>query len=178
MYVSPVSDLSTHDLTQRSTPEDPQERHHQYLSTHDLTQRSTQPVNTMLYLTFLSTHDLTQRSTTSRGHIQPNSEPFNSRPHAEVDKRICRHWNGILLSTHDLTQRSTTHGIREKKDPSSFNSRPHAEVDLDASGYVCSFVVFQLTTSRRGRQNTISLIHRWRSFQLTTSRRGRQFSTG
>ena len=170
--------LSTHDLTQRST------KYHNLPVINELFQLTTsrrgrpQPVNTMLYLTFLSTHDLTQRSTTSRGHIQPNSEPFNSRPHAEVDKRICRHWNGILLSTHDLTQRSTTHGIREKKDPSSFNSRPHAEVDLDASGYVCSFVVFQLTTSRRGRQNTISLIHRWRSFQLTTSRRGRQFSTG
>ena len=66
---------------------------------------------------------------------------FNSRPHAEVDDAwVC---TGVVLhlSTHDLTQRSTDFS------PQSF-----------------FIVIFQLTTSRRGRHRMKSRRLRMRSF--------------
>ena len=101
---------------------------------------------------------------------------FNSRPHEEVDS-ICHPFLCIpYISTHDLTRRSTIKGILPDK-----------------------LTVFQLTTSRGGRQQ-LGLIERIfeyisthdltrRStqqvatlgaevtFQLTTSRGGRLFHT-
>ena len=65
-------ELSTHDLTQRSTEELKQFFDKLKLSTHDLTQRSTDMVGGK-YLAFdLSTHDLTQRST----HQEFSCVPF------------------------------------------------------------------------------------------------------
>ena len=144
------------------------------LSTHDLTQRSTTCFAQFAGVQDLSTHDLTQRSTLYCNLWVSSGRTFNSRPHAEVDDvigpvhshihafqlttsrrgRPCirlqwdgnscfqlttsrrgRHIHPVLLmgseelSTHDLTQRST----------STIHS--HGSTSF-----------FQLTTSRRGRQ--------------------------
>ena len=77
---------------------------------------------------------------------------FNSRPHEEVDIVNVGIGNNRRISTHDLTKRSTI---------------------LSQSAF--AIVIFQLTTSRRGR------LPKWLTstvfwvFQLTTSRRGRRF---
>ena len=77
-----------------------------------------------------------QLTTSRRGRhpapeILPYIEPFNSRPHAEVDVLFfCSFIDIFELSTHDLTQRSTFCAVR-----------------------VCEPIIFQLTTSRRGRQD-------------------------
>ena len=55
------------------------------LSTHDLTQRSTGAPAGKQRAYDLSTHDLTQRSTLLFYYIHNTIKPFNSRPHAEVD---------------------------------------------------------------------------------------------
>ena len=55
----------------------------------------------------LSIHDLTRRSTAGTEHYCDRRDPFNSRPHTEVDDM--RYWKDLQkkLSTHDLTRRST-----------------------------------------------------------------------
>ena len=77
---------------------------------------------------------------------------FNSRPHEEVDR------------VHQVYRLRGVH----------FNSRPHEEVDsaFDSEGKFIG--LFQLTTSRRGRQKPMGKAQRNGVFQLTTSRRGRQ----
>ena len=55
------------------------------LSTHDLTQRSTRTEIFLPRPQELSTHDLTQRSTLQKSVGGHGSGTFNSRPHAEVD---------------------------------------------------------------------------------------------
>ena len=99
---------------------------------------------------------------------------FNSRPHEEVDQQE----------------------EAGKEIPGHFNSRPHEEVDPSFGGEVIVNEKFQLTTSRRGRQNLSppavmqgyfnsrphEEVDRRGSlypidideFQLTTSRRGRR----
>ena len=79
---------------------------------------------------------------------------FNSRPHEEVDRYQQPKSRVPGISTHDLTKRSTSSAL----------------IILIAG-------VFQLTTSRRGRQRFLSLIRPQMIFQLTTSRRGRQEKT-
>ena len=121
---------------------------------------------------------------------------FNSRPHEEVDcffaETLC---DDVFISTHDLTKRSTQVPEVINRLVENFNSRPHEEVDTAYLQTPLEYRLFQLTTSRRGRQfdvlaillpvtisthdltkrstlkifiRTITLI-----FQLTTSRRGR-----
>ncbi len=211
--------LSTHDLTQRSTPAAAlccitrkpfNSRPHAEvdpwwtlptfwgrLSTHDLTQRSTYTVdhNEGSGVFQLTTsrrgrlipaaagrrRTIFQLTTSRRGRPAvtckpPGKRPFNSRPHAEVDRK--RQYNGCsfttfqlttsrrgrqllgmgiryaaCLSTHDLTQRSTLHSKTAKKPSGSFNSRPHAEVDAVGGFENIVHEAFQLTTSRRGRQS-------------------------
>ena len=59
---------------------------------------------------------------------------FNSRPHEEVDEFI------------------DCYNPPEK----NFNSRPHEEVDINQAVGFLTFYVFQLTTSRGGRQKVIT----------------------
>ena len=85
------------------------------LSIHDLTRRSTVIHSIAAVLKRLSIHDLTRRST---GVQEPNLSflnPFNSRPHKEVD--------GITGSLFHAKN--------------SFNSRPHKEVDR-----TCQYLVY------------------------------------
>ena len=81
----------------------------------------------------ISTHDLTKRSTNDACEKIRELEDFNSRPHEEVDQEIPDIKNEIHISTHDLTKRSTIEQT-----------------------YSVQRVVFQLTTSRRGRLITPS----------------------
>ena len=60
-------------------------------------------------------------------------------------------WIFVSVSTHDLTKRSTANALAWYYRDSGFNSRPHEEVDYMALLLLISSVVFQLTTSRRGR---------------------------
>ena len=55
------------------------------LSTHDLTRRSTDPLWDLFGYDSLSTHDLTRRSTFASRIAACAITSFNSRPHKEVD---------------------------------------------------------------------------------------------
>ena len=101
----------------------------------------------------LSIHDLTRRSTAGTEHYCDRRDPFNSRPHTEVDspeaarsiygvsfnsrphtevdkKLILKVAKKNRLSTHDLTRRSTRAAGKFILNFLSFNSRPHTEVDM------------------------------------------------
>ena len=143
--------LSTHDLTKRSTGKSrildmkkqsfnsrPHEEVDEQssrqaltadLSTHDLTKRSTENIEREGKRGQLSTHDLTKRSTMGAAGSWRLRQPFNSRPHEEVDS------DGLLRWTGDRTFNSRPH---EEVDNvvkatwnifGTFNSRPHEEVD-------------------------------------------------
>ena len=143
----------------------------------------------------ISTHDLTRRSTNLDSARPTTTMHFNSRPHEEVDLHMADISACILISTHDLTRRSTplrrsssrlsyisTHDLTRRSTITSqnithyhthFNSRPHEEVDWNYAGGSAREDIFQLTTSRGGRQiihiASVSILQ----FQLTTSRGGR-----
>ena len=99
---------------------------------------------------------LFQLTTSRRGRPGMNTMPrtlnhFNSLPHAEVDP---------LFSSISLLL-------------PYFNSLPHAEVDVLLLSIFAPSVIFQLTTSRRGRRARNITSQQEYIFQLTTSRRGR-----
>ncbi len=100
-------DLSTHDLTQRSTSFQVCWIPAIHLSTHDLTQRSTAILTTSCRRNALSTHDLTQRSTRRQAKRLPReifqlTTSRRGRPDQNPALFV-----SCCLSTHDLTQRST-----------------------------------------------------------------------
>lgn len=78
---------------------------------------------------------------------------FNSRTHKEVDPTAARIFCNSYLN---------------------FNSRPRKEVDLAPRKEAIKRRVFQLSTSRGGRQATAEHKVPQATFQLTTSRGGRQ----
>ena len=145
---------------------------------------------------WISTHDLTKRSTPRQSSVLWYCSHFNSRPHEEVDLLTPNSLDLSFISTHDLTKRSTSLAAtfyhlnlyfnsrpHEEVDMllscplwllGHFNSRPHEEVDSINEAADGSTIIFQLTTSRRGRLCGQSDILPILSFQLTTSRRGRQ----
>ena len=122
------------------------------ISTHDLTKRSTEDGLIEVCFVDVSTHDLTKRSTLQRFHrffsggcfnSRPHEEVdlwhralgnqcncFNSRPHEEVDNNDEDTHNHLDVSTHDLTKRSTLFFVRKMAICHCFNSRPHEEVDV------------------------------------------------
>ena len=122
-------DISTHDLTRRSTTErfvlaypnsyfnsrPHKEVDNIYaaatrntdISTHDLTRRSTNIQRLPHSCRRISTHDLTRRSTVARLLVIRHDLHFNSRPHKEVDLAA----------------------VAECFAVDYFNSRPHKEVD-------------------------------------------------
>ena len=80
------------------------------------------------------------------------------------------------LSTHDLTQRSTWipwEGMRSMIFQLTTSRRGRQHQDLPFPPHL----TFQLTTSRRGRPAAGSMVSNMSSFQLTTSRRGRRAVT-
>ena len=96
--------------------------------------------------------------TTSRG-----GRPGQSTPTA----------GNMCISTHDLTRRSTRTAMSDNRTQKYFNSRPHEEVDIRDKIALFITAIFQLTTSRGGRQHLSPLLPLNNSFQLTTSRGGR-----
>ena len=143
-------ELSTHDLTRRSTKSPFKVRKPVDLSTHDLTRRST--ICRELKSVVASTFQLT----TSQGGRRVSMESiqistsFNSRPHKEVDTLAWRNPLARYLSTHDLTRRSTP-----------------------SRNAVCPYLYFQLTTSQGGRLFRTESTDLHLIFQLTTSQGGR-----
>ena len=125
-------------------------------------------------VTVISTHDLTKRSTPRQSSVLWYCSHFNSRPHEEVDLLTPNSLDLSFISTHDLTKRSTSLAAtfyhlnlyfnsrpHEEVDMllscplwllGHFNSRPHEEVDSINEAADGSTIIFQLTTSRRGRQ--------------------------
>ena len=83
------------------------------------------------------------------GRIVLTSEPFNSRPHKEVDEdQLDLLWDQIL-SIHDLTRRSTMVELDIVKNVRPFNSRPHKEVDMIVRGdSTCSLLSIHDLTRR------------------------------
>ena len=144
------------------------------LSTHDLTRRSTfssSSVNWNSTFQLTTSHGgrlppcntftisgLFQLTTSHGGRpyaillYMKSQNPFNSRPHTEVDerRRICRS-NSV-----------------------PFNSRPHTEVDYCKRGKCNFYKPFQLTTSHGGRLPFVNRNPAGIIFQLTTSHGGRQ----
>ena len=78
------------------------------------------------------------------------------------------------ISTHDLAKRSTQFQASEFHSTEHFNSRPREEVDSTAT--VCPCTVVHISThdlAKRSTKSQILWVH-CQVFQLTTSRRGRQ----
>ena len=76
------------------------------------------------------------------------------------------------ISTHILTKRMTITFQRGESNGRNFNSHPHEEDDVWKPANFYYFLIFQLTSSRRGWQFFRRLHLHWQIFQLTSSRRG------
>ena len=145
------------------------------ISTHDLTRRSTYiDLVLMLFGIYFNSRpheevDLIQRL------VWTLVIHFNSRPHEEVDRRYGNPYRYLDISTHDLTRRSTAY---EKVRSIVSNISTH---DLTRRSTQTIWVVrmsdnvFQLTTSRGGRRKISECLDLAAKFQLTTSRGGRPF---
>ena len=101
-----------------------------------------------------------------------SSTYFNSRPHEEVDKQWFRRCLMVNISTHDLTKRSTSPRLLAFRElifqlTTSRRGRPYIALNNEYH------MPFQLTTSRRGRLMDKLESVETEVFQLTTSRRGR-----
>ena len=129
------------------------QRRKEIISTHDLTKRSTIIFYNSFLFVRISTHDLTKRSTSSFIDYTSQKKYFNSRPHEEVDRLDSQESN--VLYTHFNSR------PHEEVDCRlclialilfNFNSRPHEEVDSALCIHRVECIIFQLTTSRRGRR--------------------------
>ena len=171
--IVPGAGLSIHDLTRRSTELPIFKNNDQRLSIHDLTRRSTQPAKDDKQL----------------------GEPFNSRPHKEVDQsgdirnmaqstfqfttsqggrlvRSLRLRQDTALSIHDLTRRSTRyhrlpHLVLIFQFTTSQGGRPKG---VKPTGIAW---IFQFTTSQGGRLFVVCVLFVYVIFQFTTSQGGR-----
>ena len=125
---------------------------HDSVSTHDLTKRSTHHLSNTDHIDRVSTHDLSKRSTV--GTIgRKTAVAFQLTTSRRGRRRSKEHQTRFAnVSTHDLTKRSTGPALTPCQWQKSFNSRPHEEVDSSPAPPNPSPTVFQLTTSRRGRQ--------------------------
>ena len=171
----PITGISTHDLTKRSTGAAlPVRRRQGHFNSRPHEEVDTYKISSSAKTLY-----------------------FNSRPHEEVDPWYLFHCFAQVISTHDLTKRSTRIAFSFLPFASDFNSRPHEEVDPfrpficlrnchfnsrpheEVDGlwliYWLFWLIFQLTTSRRGRLRKWSILQCPGKFQLTTSRRGRLY---
>ena len=139
--------------------------------------------------------------TTSQGGRQARQlrtlslQPFNSRPHKEVDDLTGRTEQMERLSIHDLTRRSTvfyqlfaffyrlsihdltrrsTRGCKSRsQEKSSFNSRPHKEVDYGDLSDVSDVETFNSRPHKEVDYSDMAFPKPVRNFQFTTSQGGR-----
>ena len=171
-----TSSISTHDLTKRSTgvsvaciiiAKNFNSRPHEEVDP--------QASDHIHQTQGISTHDLTKRSTVWIWRILKHCTHFNSRPHEEVDEILSEEWWEIDISTHDLTKRSTCWECSDSGFIFHFNSRPHEEVDAILWMYFREFLYFNSRPHEEVDDLTIITDEPFWIFQLTTSRRGRQF---
>ena len=126
------------------------------ISTHDLTKRSTIIAIFSRHKRTISTHDLTKRSTWFHVSEELEYYYFNSRPHEEVDSnavnvyRNTGHFNSRPHEEVEWHLRDFAPHITH------FNSRPHEEVEKNSRN-LKAWGLFQLTTSRRGRVVPLSV---------------------
>ena len=103
----PFIEISTHDLTRRSTSGCTCPDFQKRISTHDLTRRSTR------YTLAVDRRASFQLTTSQGGRRLAFAirtlaiSHFNSRPHKEVDWKLLWNATRFNISTHDLTRRST-----------------------------------------------------------------------
>ena len=144
------------------------------ISTHDLTKRSTRNISKLRQFFVISTHDLTKRSTNRLLSLLVFQLHFNSRPHEEVDfGRLAPRTNALNFNSRpheEVDQAACT----ERCNQSHFNSRPHEEVDLRGFNAVSSQLF--ISTHDLTKRSTRRVLGAYcaTSFQLTTSRRGRR----
>ena len=143
------------------------------ISTHDLTRRSTSHQAAHPTFCIISTHDLARRSTRDgeepkRAHLFQLTTSQGGRPEWRLEKI-----GKSSLSTHDLARRSTLAIVRDEQVCYYFNSRPHEEVDLVL---VENDHLYWYFNSRPREEVDISNLKKailTNTFQLTTSRGGR-----
>ena len=98
---------------------------------------------------------------------------FNSRPHEEVDlDGVCIFSVINHVSTHDLTKRST-HCSKHSSNIGGVSTHDLTKRSTTLFVQAVHGILFQLTTSRRGRHADDEGKKIPKEFQLTTSRRGR-----
>ena len=122
------------------------------ISTHDLTKRSTKRTAEIVL------RRIFQLTTSRRGRrkkmrLIDADALFQLTTSRRGRRRWC--WGENLygkISTHDLTKRSTKHLDWWNRVHWYFNSRPHEEVDVISLVDIFIGLIFQLTTSRRGRR--------------------------
>ena len=192
----PIPDLSTHDLTKRSTLRERDtvgcicsfnSRPHEevdamkglidtgYTDFQLTTSRRGRPVFTSLFHphAVLSTHDLTKRSTRSSQIFCLVLLPINSRPHEEVDWEESD--SGYEKTVFQLT--TSRRGRRAEQqtgiDGGSFNSRPHEEVDGKYRAGGQTWTAFNSRPHEEVDDGRRGILEIKTTFQLTTSRRGR-----
>ena len=165
--------ISTHYLTQRQTHPPSSPAITEPISTHYLTQRQTKKqLQQKLWKTF-------QLTTSRRGRLSSCIAFFNFSAFQLTTSRRGRPRKKNLLSTSTTFQLTTSRrGRRSRSLPRTghryFNSLPHAEVDtFQELRSLCFFISTHYLTQRQ------TIISSSRSilcqiFQLTTSRRGRQ----
>ena len=148
-------EISTHDLTKRSTNDELTDDDLLGISTHDLTKRST-GTKLGVYPAFcISTHDLTKRSTAQRvvdamvGEFQLTTSRRGRQSTADAVQEI------YDISTHDLTKRSTDCVFVWGYCKNHFNSRPHEEVD--GSVLVLDFLCVHISTHDLTKRSTALL---------------------
>ena len=102
----------------------------------------------------ISTHDLTKRSTEWQTSNIPVRMYFNSRPHEEVDKgSVCFTYDDIIFQL--TTSRRGRHGMQgEAKVKVDISTHDLTKRSTTTSSVNMAHILFQLTTSRRGRRTT------------------------
>ena len=162
-------DISTHDLTKRSTMEQYQKSfimEHFNSRPHEEVDQLKEPFpqeDQLFQLTtsrrgrleglrnsfnswFISTHDLTKRSTRRcRSKIWFDIISTHDLTKRSTQVMLSQSLRSAI-STHDLTKRSTRGERKAHPNPSHFNSRPHEEVD-DNTG--CGFPLMVLYFNSR-----------------------------
>ena len=167
------TEISTHDLTKRSTRNISKLRQFFVISTHDLTKRST---NRLLSLLVFQLHfNSRPHEEVDFGRLAPRTNALNfiSRPHEEVDWIICRRIVWKEISTHDLTKRSTND---ELTDDDLLGISTHDLTKRSTGTKLGVYPAFCISTHDLTKRSTAQRVvdAMVGEFQLTTSRRGRQ----
>ena len=157
-------DISTHDLTKRSTEAERIPVEDSDISTHDLTKRSTfSPFCVRIG------HKIFQLTTSRRGRLNYVTSTKPYMVFQLTTSRRGRRQEARKKWLRDTFQLTTSRRGRRSSAPTvergwvHFNSRPHEEVDQFFSVAFTSPLAFQLTTSRRGRHQQNARMQTYKS---------------